>query len=175
MKRALLIGLMAAVAALPLAASAQVRHDRQEQRQDRREYRQDNRQAHRDGRVTQGERRELRQDRRELNQDRRELRWDRNNRNWWRNRQSFRGYNGYRRGYWFAPGRGYYRVEPRWSDYRWRRGAYVPRTFWGYTVNDPFFYGLRGAPPGYRWIWLGNNMVLISPSGLIIDIVPNVY
>ena len=52
------------------------------------------------------DRREYRQDRRDDRRDWRNDRWDRNNSNWWRGRSDFRGYNGTRAGYWYAPSYG---------------------------------------------------------------------
>ena len=89
---------------------------------------------------------ERRDDRRDWRNDR----WDRNNSNWWRGRSDFRGYNGPRAGYWYAPSYGYYRVEPRYSNYRWRTGGYLPYQYRNYYVRDPNVYGLREAPRGYR-------------------------
>lgn len=103
-------------------------------------------------------------------------RWDRNDRNWWRGRADFRGYNGPRAGYWYAPSYGYYRVEPRYRDYRWRTGAYLPAQYRSYYVRDPYFYGLREAPRGYRYVHAGNDILLVAvATGLIASVLSNVY
>ena len=144
--KAAIVALALATTAAPLAAEAQSRGDRrewrQERREDRREYRQDRREDRREFRRERREdrrdwrrgeydhrrdfrrdrrddrrdfRRERREDRREFRQERR---WDRSDRNWWRGRVDFRDYRGSRNGYWYAPGYGYYRVEPRYYGYR---------------------------------------------------------
>ena len=103
-------------------------------------------------------------------------RWDRNNRTWWRGRADFRGFNGRRPGFWFRPGVGYFRPDPRWVGYSWRVGGRVPPAFRGYVVADPLFYGLRPAPYGYSYIYLDNNIVLMSvTTGLITPVLSDVY
>ena len=107
-KRLLLIAATVASIAVP-AVEAQARGP--EDRYDRREDRRDRREDRRDSRHNGGprDRIEDRYDRREDRRDRREDRWDRNHRDWWRGRSEFRGYNGRRNGYYYAPGYGYYR------------------------------------------------------------------
>jgi len=170
MKRFLLAAATLACVAAPLASSAQGydRDDRREHREDRREYREDRRDAVRDGYVSPGERRELRR-------DRAELRYDRRRADTWRDRSEWRAYRGARNGYWYAPGYGYRRIDPRYHN-AWRRGGYVPGAYRGYYVQDPYYYGLRPAPPGHRWVYADNNFVLMAvTSGLIADIVSNGY
>ncbi len=174
MKRLILVAATLATMTAPMLASAQTR----ELNDDRRELRQDYRDAARDGVVTRGERRELNNDRRELNQDRRatERRWDRNDRNWWRGRNDFRDYSGVRSGYWYAPGYGYYSVDPRYARYSWRRGGVVPQAYRNRVVVDPYVYGLRPAGRGQRWVYVDNNLVLMSvATGMIADIVAGAF
>lgn len=103
-------------------------------------------------------------------------RWERNNRDWWRGRNEFRGYSGRRNGYYFAPGYGYYRSDPRYSNHRWNRGSYLPRSYRNYYVQDTYFYGVRDAPYGYRWVYVDNDLVLVSiATGLILDVLLDVY
>jgi Ni/Co efflux regulator RcnB len=103
-------------------------------------------------------------------------RWNRNDRYWWRGHPDWRGYDGRRHGYWYAPGYGYYSVESRWYGHAWRRGEYMPGAYRRYHVRDPYFYGLRPAPRGYAWIYAGGDLVLVSlSSGLILDVLLNVY
>lgn len=103
-------------------------------------------------------------------------RWDRNQRDWWRGRDEFRGYNGRRSSYFFAPGYGYYRPDPRYYNHRWARGSYLPRSYRNYYVQDPYFYDLRPAPYGYRWVYVDNDLVLVSvATGLILDVLLDVY
>lgn len=173
MKKLMLAAMALATAAAPIAASAQGGYDRREERredrrEDRREYREDLRDARRDGVVTPGERRELAR-------DRAELRYDRNRADSWRDRREWRSYRGARQGYWYAPGYGYRPIDRRYHN-NWRRGAYVPRAYRGYYVQDPYYYGLRPAPRGYRWVYADNNFVLMAlASGLIADVINNGY
>jgi Ni/Co efflux regulator RcnB len=177
--------------AAPIAASAQsygeVRHDQREVRQEQRDVQRARANARRDGVVTPQERRniqnqrgDVRDARQELRQDRRDYRqaqrWNRNDRNWWRGRNEFRAYAGRRAGYWFVPGYGYRPIDRRWANYRWARGAVVPYAYRSYYVQDPYFYGLRPAPYGYRWVYVDNNLVLMAvATGVIADIVYNVF
>ncbi|QCQ99157.1 RcnB family protein [Brevundimonas sp. SGAir0440] len=189
--KAAVVALALSTTAVPMLVQAQDR-DRREYRQDRRDDRRDFRQERRedrrdwrDGRYDsrQDYRRDRRDDRRdywaERREDRRDWRndrWDRNNSNWWRGRSDFRGYNGPRAGYWYAPSYGYYRVEPRYSNYRWRTGGYLPYQYRNYYVRDPYVYGLREAPRGYRYVHAGNDILLIAvASGLIASVLSGVY
>lgn len=169
---------MASVAA-PLAASAQPqerRENRQELREDRRELREDRREARRDGYVSERERREIDRSRREVQESRREVRYDRRRAETWRGRPEWRGYQGVRSGYWYAPGYGYQRIDRRYNPAGWRRGAYLPPVYRTYYVQDPYYYGLRAPPPGHRWVYADNNFVLISlATGLIAQIIANGY
>jgi Ni/Co efflux regulator RcnB len=165
----------------------EVRRDQREVQQSQREVQQERREALRDGRIDRGDRREinqaqreLRDDRRELREDRRDMRqtqrWSRGNRDWWRGRSDFRGYSGLRAGFWFAPGYGYIRSDPRYARHIWRRGEYVPSAYRRYYVPDPYLYGLRAAPPGYRWVYLDNDVVLMSlATGLIADALLDIF
>jgi Ni/Co efflux regulator RcnB len=164
MKRLFYAAVAAATALAPMAASAQP-HER---REDARELREDQRDARRDGVVTHRERREIQR-------DRAELRYDRHRPDSWRGRNEWRDYRGARSGYWYAPGYGYHRVNPRYSN-NWRRGGYVPPAYRGYYVQDYGYYGLRPPPRGYRWVYADNNFALMAlTTGLIAEIVRNGY
>ena len=160
-----------------------MRQDRQDRRGDRQDFRQDRRDAFQDGRVGPGERRELNGDRRELRGDNREirgdraeLRYDRRRADSWRGRPEWSNFRGVRAGYWYAPGYGYRPVDRRWAGHGWRRGEYLPVAYRGYYVQDPYFYGLRPAPGGYRWVYYNNNFLLTAAAtGLISDVVLNGY
>ncbi len=172
--KAAVLGLMLATAA-PMAAEAQSRggerHDRRDYREDRRDDRRDYRHDRRD------DRRDYRFERRDDRRDfRHGQRWDRNNRDWWRGRNDFRDYRGVRSGYWYAPSYGYYRVEPRYYGQRWQRGHYLPSSYRGYYVRDPYVYGLRPAPRGYRYVHAGNDIVMIAiATGLIASVMYGAY
>ncbi|WP_339928896.1 RcnB family protein [uncultured Brevundimonas sp.] len=184
--RAAVIAVALATTAAPLAAEAQSRRDRHDQRQDRRDDRRDHRQDHRQDRRD--DRRDYRSDRRhdqrdyraDRHDDRRDYRshqrYDRNNRDWYRGRSDFRDYRGVRSGYWYAPSYGYYRVNPRYNTHRWQRGHTLPAAYRGYYVRDPYVYGLRQAPRGYRYVHAGNDIVLMAvATGLIISVMSGAY
>ena len=182
MKRLILTAAAMAAIAAPSLASAQtgeIRRDRREVEESRRDLQDERRDALRDdGRIDRGERREIQRDRQDLQDDRRELRedrrdfredrrddrradrWDRSRRDWWRGRNEFRGYSGVRQGFWYAPGYGYVRADPRYARRAWRRGDYVPAAYRRYYVNDYGYYGLRAPPPGHRYVYLDNDVVL---------------
>ncbi len=183
MKKFLLAAVALATAAGPIAASAdppggtppghqrEWRDDKHELKEDRREYHEDRHDAGRH--VTPAEAHELARDRAEVGHDRRELRYDRHQANTWRDRAEWRSYRGVRSGYWYAPGYGYY---PQTHGYTWRRGAYVPRAYRSYYVQDPYYYGLSAPPRGYRWVYADGNFVLMAlASGLIASVILNGY
>lgn len=146
MRKLLIAASVLAVVAAPIAASAQPHggHGRHEGRD-----RHDN---HRD----RGDRHD---------------RYDRHRQDSWRGRSEWRDYRGSRSGYWYAPGYGYRRYAP---NYGWRRGAYVPAAYRGYYVQDPYYYGLRPAPYGHRWVYADGNFVLMAlATGLIAEVIAN--
>lgn len=179
MRKIVLAAVAATMAATAVPAFAQPyerRDDRRELREDRQELREDRRDARRDGVVTPREQRELNRDRREVRDSRADVRYNRGRPDSWRDRQEWRGYTGARRGYWYAPGYGYRRVDPRYARYNWRRGGYVPSYYRSYYVQDPYYYGLREAPRGHRWVYADGNFVLMAvATGLIADMVLNGY
>ncbi len=157
MKLLLLITAAAGVLAAPMLASAQTPAQQQEW------------QAQHDRQMAQHDEAMAAQHQAAAN-------WDRNNAYWWRGRPEFNGYVGVRPGAWFIPGRGYVTVGPQWWGYHWGVGVVVPRTFWSYYVPNPGFYNLPPAPPGFAYIFLGNNIALINlNNGRIITMVPNIY
>ncbi len=157
--RAAVLGLVLATAA-PLAAEAQSRSDRREYRQDRRDDRQDYRRERRDDRrdYRNGEydsRRDYREDRRDDRQDYRAERRD--------DRRDFRGDHR-----WDRNNRDWWRGRDDFRDYRGARN--------GYYVRDPYTYGLRPAPRGYRYVHAGNDIVLIAiATGLIASVLSGAY
>jgi Ni/Co efflux regulator RcnB len=93
----------------------------------------------------------------------------------WRERSEWRGWRGDRSGYWYAPGYGYYHVNPGWRA-SWRRGGYVPAPYRRFYVQDWRYYGLRPPPPGYRWVYADGNFVMMAlATGLIADVMLNAY
>lgn len=193
MKHLLLTAAAIATLAIPAVSFAQDKNDQPNARRDKAEAAR-TRQDAKDKAVT-AEKRDNRRDRvdnrktvvvpdkRDNNRGRPDVRvavgnnrWDRNNRNWWRGRADFKGFAGRRAGYWYRPGVGYFRPDPRWYGYSWRVGGHVPFAYRGYYVADPYFYGLPTAPYGYRYVYLDNNIVLMSvATGLIAQVLANVY
>ena len=166
-----------ATTAAPMMAQAQERHYRDGPRHDARDNRRDDR-GRGPGRDVRPDHRPAPHNVRPHNGPRHAApaRWERGNRDWWRGRPEFRDYRGARNGYWYAPGHGYYRVEPRYYNYRWRTGAYLPSAYRGYVVHDPAFYGLRPAPRGYRYVYAGNDIVMIAiATGLITSVLNGIY
>ena len=162
MKRFLFAAAALAAVIMPLSASAQP-DDRRDLRHDQREVRHDQQ--------------EVRRDQRDVRQDQHAVaRYDRAHAESWRARPEWHGFSGARTGFWFAPGYGYRPVDRRWSSTVWRRGGYVPAGYRNLYVQDPYYYGLRPAPYGYRWVYLNGNFALMAvATGLIADVVLNGY
>jgi Ni/Co efflux regulator RcnB len=154
----------------PVVMKVQPNDANKDARQDaRQDYRQD---VRRD--VRQDYRQDVRHDVR-ADFDRTHM-WAPGNRFWWRGRPEFVGYVGVRPGFWFIPGRGYIRPDPRWYGYGWRVGGFVPPIYRSYYVPNPYIYGLAPAPYGFRYIYLGNNIVLMSMrDGRIVQIRANLF
>jgi Ni/Co efflux regulator RcnB len=102
--------------------------------------------------------------------------WNRGSGLWWRGRRDFAGYIGSRPGYWYRPGHGYFRVEPRWFNCAWQAGLYVPVEFQSFYVEDPDEFGLPPPPDGYAYVFLGEDIALIAlDTGLIVQLFPRVF
>lgn len=99
--------------------------------------------------------------------------WNRGRSNdWWRNDRGFRGYSGYRFGFYFAPNYGYYSVPRNYWGQRWYAGDYLPSIFWRYQLNDYRTYGLGYPPPGTQWVAVDTTIYLIdSFDGYIIEVI----
>ena len=95
---------------------------------------------------------------------------------WWRNDRRFRGYNGVRVGFYFAPGWGYYSVPRSYRGRSWSVGQYLPDVFWRYQLNDWRTYGLGYPPEGTRWVSVDNTLYLIDEyDGYIIDVIRDAW
>jgi Ni/Co efflux regulator RcnB len=117
--------------------------------------------------------------------------WDRghdNNRDWdrgrggggghfdWHNDHRWNGYSGVRLGFYFFPGRGYYRVPDAYYDRQWRRGEYLPSIFYSYRITDWYDYGLPQPPYGCAWYFVGEDAVLmVISTGEILDVIYNFW
>lgn len=120
------------------------------------------------------ERREFRQ---RFNSDRWRTDWNRRHgSNWWRNDNRFRGYTGFRMGFYFAPGYGYYSVPRSYWGRHYQVGDYLPEIFWRYQLNDWRTYGLGFPPEGARWVMVDNYIYLIDDyDGYIIDVIRDAW
>ena len=150
MRKFILLGLMAAVAA-PTAAPAQSRREIQRDREEVREERRDLEDAR-----ARGDRREIRRERRDLQEAREELREDRADR---------------RRSRYVAPYRGW-RYNAVTPGYRLRPGFYGTR----YVITNPGRYRLAPAYGNRRWIRYGNDLVLVNiRNGRVLQVIRNRY
>ncbi len=148
MRKLILLGLMAAVAA-PTAASAQSRAEIRQDRREVREQREDLRDARR-----YGDREDIRRERRDLREARRELREDR------RDRRAY-----------VAPYRNwsYSTIAP---GYQLRPGFYSRN----YVITNPGYYRLRPAVGAQRWVRYGDDLLLVNTrTGRVLQVVRNRY
>ena len=102
--------------------------------------------------------------------------WDRGDR--WDGRR----YNGYyynNRWSYGAPPSHYYGSPGYRPGYNaWRRGGYLPPYYRGngYVVRDYGYYRLRPPPRGYRYVRVGNDVVLAAiAGGLIAEVINGVF
>ena len=97
-------------------------------------------------------------------------------RRWWRNDRNFRGWNGIRVGFYFAPGYGYYSVPRSYYNQRYYAGSYLPSFFLRYRVSNYGYWGLPPAPPGTAWIHVNNAILLVDLwDGYIITVIYDVW
>ena len=69
-------------------------------------------------------------------------------------------------------------VQNRFQNHRWQRGERFDRRYaTNYRViSNPYYYNLRPAPRGYRWVQSGDDAVLIAiTSGIIGALVANAF
>lgn len=70
-------------------------------------------------------------------------------------------------------------VYPRGYSYRpWARGQYLPRGYFAspYYIDNWRAYGLRPPPPGYRYVRVGNDVVLAAiAGGLIAEVINGLF
>ncbi|GGZ30517.1 RcnB family protein [Asticcacaulis endophyticus] len=183
----------------PQIPQAQRQDNRQDFRQERRDDRQDFRQERRDDRQDYRRdptpsrpdyRQDRRDDRGDYRADRRDDRrdyarqqqWTRNH-NWssyrrptYRNDRDWRDYQGARRGYYYAPGYGYYRPPAQYYGHRWNRGQRLPSYYYSYRVYDPYYYDLPAAPYGYEYVYSGSDIILVAlTTGIILDVFFDIF
>jgi Ni/Co efflux regulator RcnB len=66
----------------------------------------------------------------------------------------------------------------RFQARRWQRGERFDRRYASNyrVISNPYYYHLRPAPRGYRWVQSGNDAVLIAiTSGIIGALVANAF
>ena len=52
------------------------------------------------------------------------------------------------------------------------RGGYLSANLGAIRVSDPNRYRVRPAPPGYAWVIVGHDLLMIQEkSGLIVDLI----
>jgi Ni/Co efflux regulator RcnB len=64
------------------------------------------------------------------------------------------------------------------QNHRWQRGDRFDRRYAANyrVISNPYYYNLRPAPRGYRWVQSGNDAVLIAiTSGIIGAILANAF
>lgn len=148
MRKLILLGLMAAVAA-PSVATAQSRAEIRQDRRELREQREDLRDAQR-----YGDREDVRRERRDVREARRELREDRRDR-----RQYVAPYRNW----------SYSTLRP---GYQLRPGFYSSR----YAIGNPAQYRLRPATRFQRWVRYGDDLLLVNTrNGRVLQVVRNRY
>jgi Ni/Co efflux regulator RcnB len=148
MRKLIILGLMAAVAA-PSMASAQ---SRAEIRRDQRDVRQEQRELQDARRY--GDLRDVREERRDLREARQELREDRRDR---------RAYTAPYRGWSYRP------VAP---GYQLRPGFYGQR----YVITNPGQYRLRPAARNQQWVRYGSDLLLVNVrNGRVLQVLRNRY
>ncbi|MDQ0464202.1 Ni/Co efflux regulator RcnB [Caulobacter ginsengisoli] len=68
-----------------------------------------------------------------------------------------------------------YGLPPGQLKKRWQRGERLPVAYYGqprYYVTQPVRYGLRPAPPGYRWVRVDDRYYLAQTrTGVIAEII----
>lgn len=95
---------------------------------------------------------------------------------WWRNDRGFRGYTGFRSGFYFAPNFGYYSVPRQYFGQRYYQGDYLPSIFWRYSLSDYRTFGLGYPPPGTQWVSVDNSIYLIDQfDGYIIEVIRDAW
>jgi Ni/Co efflux regulator RcnB len=61
------------------------------------------------------------------------------------------------------------------EERRWREGQYMQARYYDRYIDDPRQYGLRQAPPGYRWVLVEDDAYMVRrDNGLIADIISSV-
>lgn len=97
-------------------------------------------------------------------------RYDRGQR-WERGRYPSVYFSPYRYRYAWQPPRGYY-------AYNWSFGDFLPRHWYGSRswLSDPWRYDLPWPPPGYEWVRVGYDALLVDAyTGRVVQVVRNIF
>ena len=98
----------------------------------------------------------------------------------YRRDRRWRDVHEYRRNYW-APRRYHwnvYRRPPGWYYRRWIYGERLPRAWFirDYWIVNYLAFGLIAPPPGYVWVRVGNDAMLVNTeTGEVLRVVYNLY
>lgn len=68
--------------------------------------------------------------------------------------------------------------KSRFHARKWQRGQRFDRRYASNyrVISNPYYYHLRAAPRGYRWVQSGNDAVLIAiTSGIIGAVLANAF
>jgi len=114
--------------------------------------------------------------------------WDRNrsgDRTWDRNRGDYHGQPRWERGRYPPVYRsqqryryGYYRPPIGYYSHSWGFGEYLPRGWYGqdYLLDSWWDYGLPYPPPGYDWVRVGDDALLVDRfTGQVVQVVRDVF
>jgi Ni/Co efflux regulator RcnB len=95
--------------------------------------------------------------------------WRHNHRYDWQNWRR-KHHSWFRLGFYYDPfGWGYSPYSIGWRMWP----AYYGNRFW---INDPWYYRLPYAPPGYRWVRYYNDAILVDTwSGEVVDVIYNFF
>ena len=97
-------------------------------------------------------------------------RYDRGQR-WERGRYPSVYFSPYRYRYAWRPPSGYY-------AYNWSFGDFLPRNWYGSGswLSDPWRYDLPWSPPGYEWVRVGYDALLVDEyTGRVVQVVRNIF
>ncbi len=73
---------------------------------------------------------------------------------------------------------GYYRPPIGFYSHNWAFDEFLPRGWWGpdYSLNSWWNYGLPYPPPGYDWVRVGPDALLIDEySGRVVQVVRDIF
>jgi len=72
----------------------------------------------------------------------------------------------------------FYRYPPGWGYRRWAFGAFLPGVFLApdFFIGSYWSYGLPAPPPGYHWIRVGPDALLVRyGDGYVLDAVYGIF